>query len=213
MNTAAEIAQLLLEIQAITLNIAHPYRFTSGILSPIYCDNRLIISYPEKRKIVIDAFLHLIEELRLEFDTVAGIATAGIPHAAWIADRLNKPMVYIRSQSKSHGKRNQIEGQIQPHSRALVIEDLISTGNSALSGVMALRENKVTVTDCLAVFSYQFPTALLQFNHHHLSLHTLSNFTTLIEVAERLGKIQPHEKSLAMTWNQDPHHWTPPTGM
>src|SRR3990167_9009046 len=112
MNQATAIAKLLLEIKAVMLSPRQPFCYTSGMYSPIYCDNRLIISYPEKRRLVIEAFLMRIAEQAIPFDVIAGTATAGIPHAAWIADRLNKPMVYVRSQAKEHGKQNQIEGKI-----------------------------------------------------------------------------------------------------
>src|SRR5262245_52524696 len=120
-----KIAQLLLEIKAVALNVKQPFRFASGILSPIYCDNRLIISYPEKRKIIIDAFLQIIKEKNLNYDVVAGTATAGIPHAAWIAERLNKPMIYVRSKAKEHGKKNLVEGLLQKGQKVLVVEDLV----------------------------------------------------------------------------------------
>src|SRR3990167_1821016 len=124
---AQEIAKLLLKIKAVTLNLSNPYHYTSGILSPIYCDNRLIISYPEKRTAVINAFLSTIKEKNLLFDVVAGTATAGIPYAAWIADRLNLPMLYVRGEAKKHGKQNQVEGLLQKNQTVLVIEDLVST--------------------------------------------------------------------------------------
>ena len=207
MDQSTEIAKLLLDIKAVTLNVQQPYHYTSGILSPIYCDNRLVISYPEKRHQIIDAFLQRIHQNQLSVDVIAGTATAGIPHAAWIADRLNKPMVYVRSRSKAHGKQNKIEGKLEKGQRALVIEDLISTGTSAVSAGLALRTAGAVVTDCIAIFSYQMTAAEQQFSNAGIRPLTLSNFSTLIEVAAQEGYINPEEKKSALTWNKDPEHW------
>jgi orotate phosphoribosyltransferase len=212
MNQSQEIAKLLLEIKAITLNLREPYRYTSGILSPIYCDNRLIISYPEKRQIIINAFLSVIKKNNLACDVVAGTATAGIPHAAWIADRLNLPMVYVRSEAKKHGKQNQVEGLLKKNQRALVVEDLISTGGSSIAAGLALRAAQATVTDCIAIFNYQLATAQKKFADANITLHTLSDFNTLIDVATTAGYITAEEKSQALLWNQDPTNWAKNTG-
>lgn len=209
MNQAIEIAKLLLDIKAVTLNLQNPFRYTSGLLSPIYCDNRLLISYPEKRKIVIDAFLQLIEKNRLSFDVVAGTATAGIPHAAWIADRLDLPMLYVRNKTKAHGMQNQIEGHFKKGQKALIVEDLISTGKSSVAAGLTLRESDATVTDCIAIFSYQLPQAKQNFSDAHMNCYTLSNFNTLIEVAVAEGYINETEKQKALAWNKDPGQWKP----
>ena len=213
MDKAQEIAKLLLEIKAVTLNLREPYRYTSGILSPIYCDNRLIISYPEKRKIIIDAFLSLIQEKNLTVDVIAGTATAGIPHAAWIADRLNLPMVYVRSEAKKHGKQNQVEGLLKKNQRALVIEDLISTGGSSVAAGLALRDAGASITDCVAIFNYQLGSAKEKFAHANIALHTLSDLNTLLDVAATAGYITVEEKSQALRWNQDPANWAKKMGL
>ena len=205
---AHNIAALLLDIHAVTLNVTKPFRYTSGILSPIYCDNRLIISYPEKRERIIHAFLTQIQSHNLKFDVVAGTATAGIPHAAWIADRLKKPMVYVRSAPKTHGKKNQIEGKIQPGQVALVVEDLISTGGSAINAVYALRENSAIVHDCLAIFTYEMKNAQDAFKKAQVQCHTLCNFSTLIDVATKNGQLSKEERIKALQWNLDPEHWS-----
>jgi len=207
MSTPQDIAKLLLNIKAVNLNVKEPFRYTSGILSPIYCDNRLIISYPLQREQVINAFLATIESQQLQFDVVAGTATAGIPHAAWIADRLSKPMVYVRSKAKGHGKQNQIEGKIEPGQTALVIEDLISTGGSAINAATALRENGARVHDCLAIFSYDMKSAIEQFTKEAVNLHTLCNFSTLIDIATESGTINHDERDKALQWSLDPEHW------
>ncbi|MFW0072481.1 MAG: orotate phosphoribosyltransferase [Coxiella-like endosymbiont] len=209
MNQAMEIeiAKLLLDIKAVTLNLKEPYRYASGLLSPIYCDNRLIISYPDKRKIVIDAFLHLIEKNKLQFDVVAGTATAGIPHAAWIADRLNLPMVYVRDKAKVHGKKNQIEGRLQKSQKALVVEDLISIGKSSITAGLALRKSGGWVTDCIAIFSYQLPKTIQNFSEACINCYALSNFNILIEVAVEKAYISDKEKQKALAWNKNPEEW------
>ncbi len=207
MSLAEQIAKILLEIKAVTLNVKQPYRYTSGILSPIYCDNRLVISYPEKRQQVIQAFIQLIENQALEFDVVAGTATAGIPHAAWIAEHFNKPMVYVRGKAKGHGKQNQIEGHLTPGQKALVIEDLVSTGGSSVDAGLALRDAGATVTDCLAIFTYQLATSIDAFQKAEIKLHTLTNFPSLLGVAVNEHYISEAEKNIAAAWNQDPNGW------
>lgn len=208
MNTPEEIAEILLEIKAITLNLQAPYRYTSGLLSPIYCDNRLIISYPTQRNIIISTFIDLIHKKHLEADVIAGTATAGIPHAALIADRLNKPMVYVRSHTKVHGKQNQIEGKLSTGQKALVVEDHISTGGSAVSAGLALRENGAEVTDCIAISSYQLETAQHRFTDASIHLHTLTDFTTLINIAVLRGHITHKEKEKVLEWNRNPQEWS-----
>ena len=207
MEQTKKIAKLLLDIKAITLNLKQPYCYTSGMLSPIYCDSRLIISYPEKRRIIIEAFLNLIEENYLSFNVVGGIATAGIPYAAWIADRLNLPMIYVRVKPKSHSKKTQIEGYIEEGQKVLIVEDLISTGKSALTAGLALRKMKVIVTDCVSIFSYQLPRAQKNFLDANINCYTLSRFNTLIRIADSEGYINEVEKQQVLLWNKDPLHW------
>lgn len=206
MNQATEIAKILLDIKAVTLNLQKPYRYSSGLLSPIYCDNRLIISYPKKRKRVIDALLQLIEEKHLQFDVIAGTATAGIPHAAWIADRLNLPMVYVRDKAKIYGKQNQIEGHLEQGQKVLVVEDLISIGKSAIAASFALCQF-ATVEDCIAIFSYQLSSTQQNFANAHLNYYTLSDFKTLINVAVVEGYITEEERQKVLAWNQNPENW------
>ncbi|MFW0097277.1 MAG: orotate phosphoribosyltransferase [Coxiella endosymbiont of Haemaphysalis qinghaiensis] len=208
MNRATEIAKILLSIKAVTLNFQRPYRYSSGLLSPIYCDNRLIISYPEKRKIAINALLHLIKENNLQFDVIAGAETAGIPHAAWIADRLNVPMVYVRDKAKNHGKQNQIEGRLKQGQKVLVVEDLVSVGKSAIAASLVLRQF-ATVKDCITIFSYQLSKAQQNFAEAKLNYYTLSDFKTLIKVAITEGYITEEEKQKALAWNNNPENWNP----
>ncbi|MFH1426701.1 MAG: orotate phosphoribosyltransferase [Candidatus Kerfeldbacteria bacterium] len=202
-----EIAKLLLDIKAVALNTEEPFRYTSGILSPIYCDNRLVISYPDKREVVIQAFLDLIREQNLEFDVVGGTATAGIPHAAWIADRLKKPMIYIRGKEKGHGKKNRIEGVIKKGQTVLIVEDLISTGGSSVDAGLAVREEGGVVIDCIAIFTYEMQKARAAFSEADIQLHTLTNFSTLVDVASANGYIKKDEQEKILAWNKDPQAW------
>jgi len=199
-----DIAKLLLELKAVALNTDVPFRYTSGLLSPIYCDNRLIISDPKKRNIVIDAF---VKHIPNDIDVIAGVATAGIPHAAWIADRLNKPMVYVRAKTKAHGKQNQIEGRLTKGTSVAVIEDLISTGKSSLEAALALREAGSIVKNCFAIFTYQMPMAEKSFQDASITLTTLSNFTDLIHVAVKENYIDQSQIEILQSWQRDPQSW------
>ena len=208
MNRAIEIAKILLDTKAVSVNLQEPYLYSSGLLSPIYCDNRLVISYPKKRKIVISALLDLIEENNLRFDVIAGAATAGIPHAAWISDRLNLPMVYVRNKAKSYGKQNKIEGNLNQGQKVLVVEDLISVGKSAIAASLVLRQF-ATVKDCITIFSYQLSKAQQNFSKANLNYYTLCDFKTLIKVAVAEGYITEEERKRALAWNNDPENWNP----
>ena len=204
---AKEIANILLGIRAITLSPSKPYRFVSGIFSPIYCDNRLLMSYPEKRKKIIDYFVEVIRERNLDFDVVAGIASSGIPHAAWIAERLGKPMIYIRKKTKEHGKENLIEGKLEKGQKVVIVEDLISTGSSSVNGVEAVRDQGGIVENCLAIFTYEMEKAKENFRNAKCELIPLSDFTTLIEVASERNYIKPEERLKTLEWNKDPQNW------
>ncbi|MCK4531261.1 MAG: orotate phosphoribosyltransferase [Candidatus Aenigmarchaeota archaeon] len=204
---AKEIANILLDVRAITLSPSKPYRFVSGIFSPIYCDNRLLMSYPEKRKKIIDYFVEVIRERNLDFDVVAGIASSGIPHAAWIAERLGKPMIYIRKKTKEHGKENLIEGKLEKGQKVVIVEDLISTGSSSVNGVEAVRDQGGIVENCLAIFTYEMEKAKENFRNARCELIPLSDFTTLIEVASERNYIKPEERLKTLEWNKDPQNW------
>jgi len=204
---AFEVAKILLKIKAVTLSPNKPYRYASGILSPIYTDNRLLMGYPEERARIIDAMASLIEEKGIKVDVVAGTATAGIPHAAWLAEKMQKPMVYVRSKEKEHGKENKIEGRIEKEWNAIVVEDLISTGGSSISTVQALRSAGLTVKDIVAIFTYQMQASLEKFSTERVSLHALTDFSTMIETAVKENYISEEEKRIALEWNKDPQNW------
>lgn len=162
-DTAAQIAENLLEIGAVALRPHQPFTWTSGIKSPIYCDNRLTMSYPAIRDLIAESFAALIREAYPEAEVIAGTATAGIPHAAFAAQKLGLPMAYIRDKAKGHGKENQIEGLIKPGQKVVVIEDLISTGGSSLKAALAVREAGAEPLAVLAIFSYQLDKAVSAF--------------------------------------------------
>ena len=201
-----QICTLLIKANALQVNMQEPFTFSSGIQSPIYCDNRVLISEPRERNLIIDAFVTTINALPLSFDVIAGTATAGIPHAAWIADRLNKPMVYVRSKPKGHGRNNQVEGRIRAGQNALIIEDLVSTGKSALNAATALRHAGATVTHCCAIFNYDFTHTKHTFEQANVELHCLTDFSCLLSQNELFN---PQEREQLTRWNTDPAKWLP----
>lgn len=207
MSTAANIARRLLEAGAVRLQPHKPFTWASGLRSPIYCDNRVLLSYPAIRTEVIDG----LAELAAGFDDiagVAGVATAGIPHGALLADRLKLPFVYIRSKAKEHGRQNQIEGRVEPGSRYLVVEDLISTGGSSLKAIDALRAAGGDIAGAVAIFSYEFPAAERAFNQAEVPLKTISGYATLLEQAAALGTISGEDVEALGAWREDPRAWS-----
>lgn len=202
-----DIAKLLLKAGSVTLSPQKPFTWASGIKSPIYCDNRLLLSFPKIRGEVIKEFEGLIKKGKIRYDAIAGIATAGIPHASILADRLKKPLLYVRPQSKGHGKKNQIEGRLEKGSRVLVIEDLVSTAQSCLAAVTALRKAGAIVRHCLAIFSYGLPVAQKAFEKARCQLYTLTNLETLLTVAMNDGWISLDEKGMIQRFSQDPKGW------
>ncbi|NMP11035.1 orotate phosphoribosyltransferase [Paenibacillus polymyxa] len=203
-NIPEQVASHLLRIQAVALRPQQPFTWTSGIKSPIYCDNRLTMSYPEVRELIADSFAALIREQYPETEVIAGTATAGIPHAAWVAQKLNLPMAYVRDKAKGHGKENQIEGRISAGQKVVVIEDLISTGGSSIKAAQAVEQAGAQPLAVLAIFSYQLDKATQAFEEAGVKLQTLSNYTALMEVALREGTIQQEEMELLRSWRQDP---------
>jgi len=201
------IANKLLQINAIKLNPANPFTWASGWKSPIYCDNRKTLSFPEVRKAICDGFVKTIEEKYPQVQVIAGVATGAIAHGMLVADRLNLPFIYVRSAPKSHGLANQIEGDYKPGQKVVVIEDLISTGMSSLAAVDALRDAHCEVLGLLAIFSYQFDQAVSSFAKAGVEFATLSNYSVLIEAALEQGSITPAELELLKSWRQNPEEW------
>lgn len=204
------VAKLLLEIKAVTLNFEKPYRYVSGILSPIYCDNRIIIYHPDAREKIEAAFAELIEKNNIEFEVIAGVATGAIAHGSFLAKRFNKPMVYIRSEAKEHGKQNRIEGASDEElkgKKVLVVEDLISTGGSSISAVEAVKQTGAVVVGCVAIFTYEMEKAKNAFANAGCNLITLSNFSTLVNVAADESYLKPEEKDRVLEWSRDSAGW------
>lgn len=205
--TAKEVAKILLNVKAVTLSPSKPYKFASGILSPIYCDNRILMSYPEERKKVVNFFLKTIKQNNLSFDVVAGVETASISWAALVAEKLKKPMIFVRKKPKDHGKENLIEGKLEKGQKVLIIEDLISTGGSSLAAVNVVREQGGIVEDCVAIFTYEMEKQKKNFEENKCNLFTLSNFSTLIEVAAKQNYIKKEDKEKVLEWNKNPEGW------
>ncbi|MBP9674745.1 MAG: orotate phosphoribosyltransferase [Bacteriovoracaceae bacterium] len=201
------ICEKLLEIKAVKLSPHTPFTWASGIKSPIYCDNRQIISYPEIRRLVADSFVTLIKEFYPQAQVIAGTATAGIPHAAWVAERLNLPMIYVRSSSKDHGLKNSVEGRLDKNQKVIVIEDLVSTGGSSLQVVADIQKHGGDVLGVLAIFSYEFTEALQKFKDAQIPLKTLANYPTLLMLAKEKGTISLEEEKTLLKWREDPKNW------
>ena len=207
MNERRLLAEKLLEIRAVSLNVNVPYIWASGIQSPIYCDNRLTLGYPELREKIAKGMKRLIELHFPDTDLIAGTATAGIPHAAWVSHFLGLPMCYVRSSSKGHGKKNQIEGYIQKGQKVVVIEDLISTGKSSLQAAKALQEAGLNVLGVVAIFTYELEKAKEQFREAGIPHHTLTNFSTLLEVAMEKEYISGKDYEYILKWRENPEAW------
>lgn len=202
-----QIAKDLLDIEAIFLRPNEPFTWASGIKSPIYCDNRITMSYPTVRRAIAKGLAAVIKTTYPEVEVIAGTATAGIPHAAWVAELLDLPMVYIRSKAKEHGKGNQIEGRIQPNQKMVVIEDLLSTGGSVLEACEAAKREGADVLGVAAIFTYELPQVQENFNQADLPYVTLTNYTALIESALETGAIQEPDVALLQEWRKDPAAW------
>lgn len=203
-TTSRRIAASLLNIEAVALRPHQPFTWTSGLKSPIYCDNRLTMSHPEIRELISDGFAALVRQLYPDAQVIAGTATAGIPHAAWVAQKLNLPMIYVRDKAKGHGKENLIEGAVKPGDKVVIIEDLISTGGSSIKAALAVNEAGAKAMGVLAIFSYQLDKATDAFAAAGLPLQTLSNYSTLLEVAVELGKIREEDVELLKSWRANP---------
>ncbi len=201
------IAQELLQINAIKLNPAKPFTWASGWKSPIYCDNRKTLSFPQTREKIRDNFVTIIKGKYPNVEGIAGVATGAIAHGVLVAEKLNLPFVYIRSAAKGHGLENLIEGSYKPGERFVVIEDLISTGSSSLKAVEALRNEGCEVLGMVAIFSYGFPDAVDNFSKANCAIDTLSNYEVLIQIAVESGYVTKNELDTLKEWRKAPHLW------
>ncbi|MBU0278432.1 MULTISPECIES: orotate phosphoribosyltransferase [unclassified Gemella] len=202
-NLAQEVAKNLLEIKAVELRPHDYFTWTSGIKSPIYCDNRLTMSYPNVRRNIANGLAQLIKENFSEVTVVAGTATAGIPHAAWVSELLDLPMSYVRDSKKKHGKTNQIEGLVKKNDKVVVVEDLISTGLSSINVVKALEEIGCEVLGVVAIYSYNLPKALAAFKEANVKYFTITNYDLLIEEASKQGYIKEEDKEELVKWRNN----------
>ncbi len=206
-ETAVRVSDFLLQIKAIKLNNTNPFTWASGLRSPIYCDNRLTLSYPKVRTYMRQQFVKAIQEVYGDVDAIVGVATGGIAQGALIAQELGLPFAYVRSTSKGHGLENMIEGVVEPGQSVVVVEDLISTGGSSLKAVKALREAKCNVKGMVAIFTYQLPAATESFEKEKCKLVTLADYETMIGRALENNYIQDSDFESLSVWRNDPKKW------
>lgn len=207
MNLSQEIASILLQIKAIKLNTQSPFTWASGIKSPIYCDNRVSLSHPQARTAIKKALAEKSKEFGA-FDMIAGVATAGIAHGALMADYMDMPFCYVRSEAKSHGRQNQIEGDLKAGQKILVIEDLISTGGSSIQVVEVLRQEGYDVVGVLAIFDYELKKAKNNFSQTKCEYKTLSDYSALLKEAIAQDYISNDQLRILNNWNDDPNAWS-----
>lgn len=201
------VAAFLLQIKAIKLNVQQPFTWASGIKSPIYCDNRITLSYPLVRTYIKEQFIQQIKARYGQPELIAGVATGGIAHGVLVAQELGLPFAYVRADKKKHGMSNQIEGVVKEGESAVVIEDLVSTGGSSLNAVKALRDAGASVLGMYAIFTYGLPVAKKNFEHSECLLSTLTDFDTLVQKAVSQSYITQQELQSLLEWRQDPAAW------
>jgi orotate phosphoribosyltransferase len=206
-DIAAQVAAALIEIGAVGFTPLQPITFKSGLVSPIYVDNRRLPYHPDAWRLVITGFERLIRDHKLAPEVIAGVETAGIPHSAALAYHLRKPSVFVRKQPKEHGSMKRVEGGDVTGRRVLLIEDHITTGGSSLTGVEALRTEGASVEHCLAITSYGFPETVAEFNGLGVMLHVLCNLSTILDIAKRRGRFGNEELNMILDWSHDPQGW------
>lgn len=208
MTNEQAVAEKLLQVKAIRLNVKEPFTWASGWKSPIYCDNRKVLSFPHVREFIKSELCNVIFEEFGDADLLAGVATAGIAWGAMSADQLKLPFVYVRPKPKEHGLGNQIEGDYQPGAKVVVVEDLISTGKSSLQVVEVLRKAGLEVVGMVSIFHYGFDTAKDAFAQAEVPYRSLTNYPTLIELAVKKGLVEAQEQDVLLKWSADPANWT-----
>ncbi len=207
-KVAEQTVNFLTQINAIKLNTKNPFTWTSGIKSPIYCDNRLVLSYPKIREFIADSMTNIIKNKYGDDISIAGVATGAIAIGAMISERLNVPYAYVRPEPKGHGLRNQIEGNIEDKSNVVVIEDLISTGKSSLNAINALKSEGINVMGMLSIFSYNFDFANKKFIDGKIAINSLADYNTLVGVIESNGSLEHYEITRLKKWREDPENWS-----
>ncbi len=206
-NIAKDTARALLDIGGVGFVPNNPITFKSGILSPMYMDNRMFPSYPKQWRVVLDGFMAKIKEQKIEYDMIAGIETAGIPHSAALGALLSMPSVFIRKAAKDHGTKKMVEGGDVAGKKVLLIEDLVTTGGSSLHGVTELRKAGAVVTDCLVIVGYELKEAKEAFEKENVRLTQLTDVNTILAVAEEMGKITETNKKIVSEWLKNPREW------
>lgn len=205
-NIAKKVARILVDVGCVIFRPRQPFKFESGILSPVYVDNRLLISSPTQRKKIIKYFIAAIKKIG-KFDVIAGTAMAGIPHAAWIAQNLNLPMVYVRAQPKDHGRKNQVEGSIRRGQKVLVVEDMVSTAGSSKRVVEAVRKLGAKVTDEVAIYTHNLKEADKNFKKIKIKFHVLTDLNNVSQEAAKRGFLKKGQISIIKNWAKDPKGW------
>ena len=201
------IAEILLKVRAVMLSTKPPFRWASGILAPIYTDNRILMSCPKEREFIVNSFIKLIRKNKIKFDGFAGTATAGIPWAAWLSQKLKKPMVYVRGEAKDHGRENLVEGKIEENKYYIVVEDLISTGISSINTINAVRQKGGIVEFCISIFTYELEKAKNNFESSNVKLITLTDFTSFVKTASKKKYIPKEQLNHIMDWKKHPEGW------
>ena len=207
-ETSMALASFLLQIKAIKLNPANPFTWASGLKSPIYCDNRVTLSYPQVRTFIREGFVKMCLDKFGKPDVIAGVATGGIPQGALVAQELGLPFIYVRSEKKSHGMNNQVEGIINSGQSVVIIEDLVSTGKSSLNAVEALREKGAVIKGMLAIFTYGMDVAAENFKNNKCELFTLTNYNAFIQKAAEENYIREEDLASLLEWKSNPQAWS-----
>lgn len=207
-NYKSHIAELLLKLKAVKLNPSNPFIWASGWKSPIYCDNRILLSDPKSRNIIANYFSEIIKNKYNDAQVIAGVATGAIGIGILVAQKLNLPFIYVRPEAKKHGRKNQIEGKISENQKIVVIEDLISTGKSSLDAVKALRESNLEVMGMVAIFTYGFNKSIENFEKNKVDLDTLSDYNELIKKATDIKYVKDKDTETLKKWNEDPENWS-----
>lgn len=207
MLSPLEMATLLLKTGCVQVNAREPFTYASGLKGPIYCDNRLLLGQVEARVEVVSSLCELVQKHHLNFDLIAGLATAGIPYAAWMATDLKKPMLYIRGKKKDHGKSKQVEGPFNLGSQAILVEDLVNQASSVEDATVGARAEGLVVKDVLCLVDYQMKSARERLNRLSLNLYSLTQFEMILQAATELGVLHENDLALLRSWQQDPAGW------
>lgn len=203
------VARLLLNMNCVELSPDNPFQYASGLKGPIYCDNRLMLGHPVERKQIVELLIQLTKKIQThhQIDQIGGLATAGIPHASFIAHELNKPLLYVRGKGKDHGKKNQIEGFYKKGQNVLLVEDLVNQASSLEDAILALREVGLKVEHCICIMTYQTKKSIEIAKNLGVTIHTLTDIFSLINIAKQDGHIDESGVALLESWQKDPANW------